>query len=77
MYERRIRAGLVGLVGAQVDDPSGVEFGVDGVEEDVVAQGCICGDGMYFQVGIEDGELKQESGSGILLAVAGRQEVSE
>jgi len=68
---------LVGLVSAQVDDPSGVEFGVDSVEEDVVAQGRISGDGIYFQVGIEDGELEQESGGGILLPVAGRQEVVE
>ena len=68
---------LVGWMGAQVDDPSGVEVGVDSVEEDVVAQARISGDGVYLQVGVEDGELEQQSGGGILLSVAGGQEVVE
>jgi len=68
---------LVGLVGAQVDDPSGVEFGVDSVEEDVVAQALVSGHGVYFQVGVEDGELEQQSSSGNLLSGIGGQEVVE
>ena len=65
---------LVGLVGAQVNGPSGVEIGVDSAEENVVAQACISGDSIYFQVRVEDGELEQQSGGRILLSVAGRQE---
>lgn len=65
------------MVGAQVYDPSGVEFGVDGVEENVVAQALVSGDGVYSQIGVEDGELEQESGGRILLSVVGRQEVVE
>jgi len=64
----------VRLVGAQVDDPSGVEVGVDSVEENVVAEARVSGDGVYLQVGVEDGELEQQSGGGNLLALIGGQE---
>ena len=64
-------------MGAQVDDASGVEVGVDSVGENLVAQARVSGDGIYLQVGVEDGELEQESGGGILLAVVGGQEVIE
>ena len=54
-----------------------MEIGVDSVEENVVAWARISGHGIYLQVRVEDGELEQQSGGGVLLPVAGRQEVVE
>jgi hypothetical protein len=60
---------LVGLVGAEVDHPSGLQF-VDGVQEDVEAKAGIAHDSVEVQVGIEELQL-QEKGGGwhVLLAV--------
>ena len=57
-------------------DSAGPERG-DSVEENAVTQACISGDGIYFQVRVEDGELEQQSGGGILLSLIGGQEVVE
>ena len=67
----------VGGMGAQVDDPAGVEMGVDDVEDDIVAAGGIAHDVGDVEAGVEGNELKQLGGEGILLACVGRGEMVE
>ena len=44
------------------------------MQDKVVAEGGVTSGGVHMQVGVESGELKEQSGGGVLLPVVGRQE---
>jgi hypothetical protein len=67
----------VGGMGAQIDDPTGVETGVDGMEDDIVTEGGIAHDVGDVEAGVEGSELKQLGSEGVLLACVGRGEMVE
>jgi hypothetical protein len=55
---------LVGRVSAQVDDPSGVEFGVDSVEENLVAVAGFSSRSLAGRKSSSKTRLKRRIGSG-------------
>jgi hypothetical protein len=68
---------LIGGVCAEIDDPPGMEVGIDEVKDHIVAEGSVTGDGVDAQVGVEGVELEQQGSGRVLLALVGGQEIIE
>jgi hypothetical protein len=75
--QRPLRFVVIGGMGPEIGDTAGVQVVVDHVEECLVAEASVTGDGEDVERRVEGRELGEESGSRVLLTGVGGHEVIE
>jgi hypothetical protein len=65
----------VRLMCTQVNNTTGLEVVVDGVEKELETKTCISGHSLHLQVGVESVQLEQESSSGDFFPLIGSHQI--